>query len=430
MGEIVQLFGRKGQLPLTVWWLSVARAINRLGAFSLPFLTVLVTTDYGVSATTAGLVSAAFGLATIPSRLIGGRLADRLGRRRTIVFGLTGCAITQLGIAAANSLVMVAVCAVLLGLAYELYEPPSQAMIADVVGPAERVRAFSLLNAALAVGGMGAGLIAAGLGRWDLRWLFVADAVSCLACAVIVRVVLPADRPHRAARTAERSADIRPWRDRVLLLMLVFGTLYALVYLQIMMSLPLALERGDMRPSDAGLLFTVSAVTIVAAQPVLRLKRLSALTAPAALALGYLLLAGGLAGYAVAHALPTYLAATVVWSLGDLLVLGRAYALATDLAPPGGTGRYLAVYGTSWGIAQVAAPILGTQLLEHAGATALWAATALLCLVLAAGQVVTTRSLAARKRTLEARPSSPSTGKSRPPVALGAREEASGTTGA
>ncbi|MFG2086839.1 MULTISPECIES: hypothetical protein [unclassified Spirillospora] len=36
-------------------------------------------------------------------------------------------------------------------------------------------------------------------------------------------------------------------------------------------------------------------------------------------ATGHLLLAAGLAGYAAAHTLPVLLAATVLWSLGDLL---------------------------------------------------------------------------------------------------------------
>lgn len=149
-------------LPRTVRLLIAARAVNRLGAFSLSFLTVLTTTNFGASAAVAGYISAAFGLATIPSRLIGGRLADHVGTRRTIVIGLTGCALAQLGLALSSGLVSAACFAVLLGLAFEIYEPPSQAMIADVVAPSEQVRAYSLLNVALAVAGMGAGLLATG----------------------------------------------------------------------------------------------------------------------------------------------------------------------------------------------------------------------------------------------------------------------------
>ncbi|MET9474552.1 hypothetical protein ABZY04_21940, partial [Streptomyces sp. NPDC002922] len=60
------------RLPRAVRLLIVARGVNRLGAFSMSFLTVLVATQFGASAAVAGGVSAAFGLATIPSRLAGG----------------------------------------------------------------------------------------------------------------------------------------------------------------------------------------------------------------------------------------------------------------------------------------------------------------------------------------------------------------------
>ncbi|MBZ4321288.1 MFS transporter [Streptomyces sp. SCA2-4] len=386
-------------MPRAVRLLVVARAVNRLGAFSLPFLTVLISTDYGTSAATAGLVTAGFGLASIPSRLAGGRLADRIGRRRTMVLGLTGCAVTQLGVAGARSLAAVAVWAVLLGLVFELYEPPSQAMIADAVGPADRVRAFGLLNAALAAGGMGAGLLAAALGRWGLRWLFVVDALTCLVCAVVVQLALPADHASGGDRAREPleegAARVRPWRDTALLLMLLSGTVFALVYSQLLMALPLALERRGLEPADAGLLLTVSAVTVVAAQPALRVRRFAELPAPAALALGYVLFGAGIAGYGLAHTLPGHVAATVVWSLGDAFLLGRAFAVVAGLAPPGGTGRYLAVYGLCWGIAAVAAPITGTQLLQHAGVTPLWLGTGALCLLLAAAQPLLVRTGAA-----------------------------------
>ncbi|MEO3843538.1 MFS transporter [Streptomyces sp. B22F1] len=372
-------------MPRTVWVLIAARAVNRLGAFSLPFLAVLITARYDAAPATAGLVVGVFGLATIPSRLAGGRLADRFGRRPTMVAGLGGCAVAQAGIAVAPSLAAVVGFTLLLGLVFELYEPPSQAMIADTVGEAARVRAYSLLNAALAVAGLAAGGIAAGLGRWDLRWLFVADAVTCLLCALVVRIALPADRP-RARGQGDGAANVAPWRDRMLLAMLFTGTLFAVVYLQIAVTLPLALAERGLEPADAGLLLAVSALTVVAGQPLLRLEWLSARSAPPAFAIGGLLLAAGLTGYAVADSLSAHVIATVVWSLGDLLLVGRALAVVADLAPPRGTGRYLAVHGTGWGIAGVAAPLLGTQLLERAGVAAMWSVMAGLCVVLAVVQ--------------------------------------------
>jgi MFS family permease len=370
------------RLPRSVRLLVAARAVNRLGAFSLPFLTVLLTTDLGAGTAAAGYVAAAFGLATIPSRLLGGRLADRVGRRRTIVAGLTGCAAAQLGVATARGLIPAACFAVLMGLAFEVYEPPSQALIADAVAPADRARAYGLLNAALAAAGMGAGLLAAGLGRWDLRWLFVADAATCLLCALAVQLALPPD--HRTGPPeAPPSANAAPWKDRSLLVMLAAGTVFAVVYLQTAIALPLALADRGLRPADAGLLFTVSAVVIAAGQPLLGPGRL-ARKAPAAFAAGYLLMALGLAGYALAPGLGGYVAATAVWSAGDVLLAGRAYALVADLAPAAGKARYLAVYGTSWGIGAIAAPLAATQLLHYAGATGLWCALSCACLALAA----------------------------------------------
>ncbi|WP_369184718.1 MFS transporter [Streptomyces sp. Y1] len=390
---------RSEPLPRSVRLLLLARFVNRLGAFSLPFLTALISTGRGASLTVAGLVSAAFGLATIPSRLAGGRLADRVGRRTTILLGLCGCAAAQLAIAASTSLAWTIAAAVLLGLAFELYEPPSQAIIGESVPARHRVRAFSLFSAVLAAGGIGAGLLAALLAGRSLRWLFVADAVTCLACALLIRLALPRDRPAPpAAASSERGdAAVRPLHDRALLVALATGTAYALINQQTVLTLPLALVHQGRPAADAGLLFTAAAATNVLAQPLVRLPWTTRLATPVALALAHLLLAVGLTGYALARTLPALLASAAVWSLGDLLVMGRVYALVTDLAPPGGTGRYLAVFGLSWGFAATLAPVLGTQLLGHAGTTALWSAMAALCLLLGALHLGVTPGRAVRR---------------------------------
>jgi MFS family permease len=405
--------GATDRLPRQVRALIVARAVNQLGGFSLAFLTVLLTRSFGASLTAAGIVSAAFGLATIPSRLAGGRLADHWGRRRTIVAGLVGLAVAQLGLAAAPDLLAATLCAVLMGLAFELFEPPSQATIADAVPPGGRAAAFGLLTTAVAVGSLAAGVIADVVGRWSLRWLFVVDAGTGLACAAIVLLALAPDHRRTAARsvepasgeadsgrplsaepasgTAVRSAERRPeavappapapspWRDRTLLIVTASGTVFALVSMFMVSMLPLSLGAVGLNPANAGLIMAAATGTLVLARPVLRNRRLATLSHSATFVLGYLLMAVGFGGYAIAHTLPTLLVPTAFYSLGNLLVMGRSFAMVSELAPVSASARYLAVYGLSWGVATLLAPLVGTWLIGMSGPGLLWGASAAVC---------------------------------------------------
>src|SRR5215469_44942 len=282
---------RRGvEVPQEVRVLAAARAVNQLGAFSLAFLTVMMCRVLGASMATAGGVSALFGLATIPSRLVGGQLADRLGQRRTILVGLTGCAAAQLGIAVAPNVAVAAVSAVLLGLAFELDEPPSQAMIADATEPDQRAHAYALLTTALAIGNMGAGLIADAVGHSGLRWLFVVDAASCLACAIVVRLALPSGNRRSANEYESQSSDggreirvaVSPWRDPALLAMTAAGTVFALVYMLILIALPLTLSARGLNPASAGLVMATATVTLVVTRPALRIPLLSRVSGQAA----------------------------------------------------------------------------------------------------------------------------------------------------
>ncbi len=407
--------GRGGRLPRQVRVLAAARAVNQLGAFSLAFLTVLMCRVMGASLATAGVVSALFGLATIPSRLLGGRLADKLGRRRTILIGLAGCAVAQLGIAVAPDLAAAAGCAVLLGFAFELYEPPSQAMIAEATAPDQRAPAYALITTALAVGNMGAGLVADIVGRSGLRWLFVVDAASCLACAAIVYLGLPADRkagspalPHPATGPAAvrppdagppdaRTRQASPWRDPALLALTAAGTVFALIYVLTLVALPLSMAAEHLDPASAGLVMAAGTLTMVLGRPLLRMGPLASLSDPVAAGSGFILMAAGLAGYCTAHSLAALLAPAAVWSIGNLVLAGRMLAAVTALAPAGATARYLAVYGLSWGVATVAAPVAATQLISSLGAPALWAAASALCLVMAVVQPWLLRTVAREK---------------------------------
>lgn len=348
--------------------LLAARFVNRLGAFSMPFLAVLLVHDFGASSRLAGLVVGAFGLATIPSRLVGGHLATRVGTKAAVLIGLAGTAAAQLLIAAAPSLAVALLGAVLLGLCFEIYEPASQGLIADVTPKDLLPRAYGLLGAILALAGLLAGLIAAAVGRIDLSWLFAADAVTALACLALVAVWLRT--PPRTFTVNDPSQRVSsPREDPRLLLLMLTGTAFATVYMLIPMAMPLALTAGHRPASDAGLLQALAALVIVVAQPLLRRSE----NITGRIVVGYGLLALGLAVAAIQPTMPGYLASTIIIALGDVFLLGYSYTLVAAIAPDGAKARYFALYGITWGIAlTIGPPTMG--LLLDTGFATFWTA--------------------------------------------------------
>jgi hypothetical protein len=74
-------------LPRGAWILFFGTILNKFGTFVLPFLAIHMT-RLGYTSAQAGLAIGAYGVGTLCACLLGGYLADRLGRRKTIVLSM------------------------------------------------------------------------------------------------------------------------------------------------------------------------------------------------------------------------------------------------------------------------------------------------------------------------------------------------------
>lgn len=357
--------------------LLVARMVNRVGGFSMAFLAVLLTETLHESVRTAGVIVAAFGLATIPSRLAGGWLLDLIGARRTILVGLIGCATTQFVLVAAHSTAVATIGAVGLGLSYELIEPPTQALVAQESDDRTRPAVFGLLFVSMTIAAVAAGGVAAVVAGWDLRVLFAIDAVTCLACAGVIRGFLP------AGRARSETTGGWPWRDRKLMTVFAVATAFTLVYMITIFGLPLTVADRGIGLWVVGVNTAVSAIVSVLAQPLLRVERLNEHDGFIAMTTGFVLLAAAIAVLAVAHTAMAVVAFGVLAAVADVLLMSHLYALASNLAPQGAVGRYLAVFGLSWGIATTVAPLVIAATLTLHGGVPLWLGSAAVALALA-----------------------------------------------
>jgi MFS family permease len=392
-----------GGLHHSFWVLWGGTLVNRLGTMVQPFFAFFLTGARGLSLAAAGVVLTVYGAGALFSQLLAGWLADRFGRRVTLTAGMLATALVMVVLGYSQSLVAIAASMFLLGLSMEIYRPASNALVADVTPPVDRPRAFALLFWAVNIGFIGGVLSGGWLAQTSILALFWVNAAACTTFGLMVWFLVgEPDRGVRGAGETGRFLDVLG--DRVMLGYVLITTTYGFVYLQSLLTLPLAMKGEGLPPSAYGLAMATNGLIIVALQPLL-VTWLGRHDHSRVVAVGMVIVGAGFGLTMFASSTLGYMATVMVWSFGEIVFTGVSAAIAVDLAPAHLRGRYSGLYGFAWSLANLLAPAAGTRLLGVGPAT-LWTTCAAVCLVAAAGQVLLAPAI--RRRTaLLSRPVAP-----------------------
>jgi MFS family permease len=378
------LYGRIGGLPRAFWVLWSGTLINRIGLLVEPFLALYLTGARGLSLTATGVVLAMSGAGSVFSQLIGGALADRIGRRTTLTFGMLANAASLLALGYSRGLVPLLAAAFAVGLTIDIYRPASAAIVADLVAPAERPRAYGLLFWAVNLG-FSIAMVAGGLlARAGFIWLFWADAVTCAVFGLLVWRAVPETRMRRGGRR-ETGSFFDVLRDPLMTGFVLLSFAVSFVYMQAYTTLPLAMRISGLPTQAYGLAMAVNGVAIVAIQP-LASGWLGRHDLSAVLASGIALIGLGFGLTSFASTTWSYAATVLVWTLGEITTAGAGASIVANLAPPNLRGRYSGLFGLSFSAGFLLAPLGGTRLLEH-GRAVLWLTCAGICVGAALGQL-------------------------------------------
>jgi MFS family permease len=359
------------KLPGQFWVLWTATLVNRAGGFVVIFLTIYLTGQRHFSAAAAGLVVGLYGVGGAIGVPVGGHLADRWGRRPTALLSLFSASGVMLALGLARGPAQIMAAAALLGVAAEAARPALGAMIADIVPAADRMRAFSTyywaINLGFAVSAAAAGFAA----KAGYFTLFAADAATTAAAGLLLLWRTRETRPTGLPKESEGAGGLATvLRDRVFLGFVACNLLIALVMLQHMSMLPLAMVADGLSSETFGVVIALNGVLIVAGQ--MLVSRVLATRRPAyVMPVSAVVIGIGFGLTAFAHTPVLYAATVLVWTVGEMLNAPSNAALLAGLSPVSMRGRYQGVFGLSWQAASFLAPTLG-GLVRGVGNTELW----------------------------------------------------------
>jgi len=362
-------------LPRAAWILFFGTFLNKFGTFVVPFLTLYLCKQ-GYTTTDAGLAIAAYGAGNLLASLIGGYLADVVGRRKTIVLSMFSGAAAMLLLSQARGLYQIIPLVALVGLTGEFYRPASSALLTDLVPPERRVTAFSVYRAAFNAG-WACGPAAAGfLAARGYLWLFLGDAATSILFGIVAFFALPKHTGVGKSSPAWGDALRVIRRDRRLHQYLLAAFCVAFVLFQMSSTLSLYVTGLGFEATLYGAILSLNGVMVVFCE--LPLTMITRRFPPRfAIAAGFLLMGLGFACNAFARTFPALAGCMALFTLGEMIAIPVAAAYMANLSPPHMRGRYAGVSGLTWALALIFAPGLGMKIMSYNPAV-LWISTGVL----------------------------------------------------
>jgi MFS family permease len=401
-------------IPRSVATLQAGGLLNSFGnGVVMPFLFIYLHNVRGIGLAVAGLILGTHALVSIVAGPIFGSQIDRFGAKTMLGLSL---AILTVGYAA-YAFVHVPwqgfVVAAVSGVGVGGFWPSQSTLIAGLTPAEQRPAAFAMqrvvMNLGFGLGALAGGLIAAADTPRSFEVLFLLDAASFLAYALVMVWLVPSPAgagTHAPGRTGSYRDVLRhrPFVGVVVLnALLIFAGYSGFDVLPVY-----AKNEAGLSETSIGVLFLVNTFVIILAQlPIAGLAR-GRRRMPALALFGVLwgaawLLVPIAGAVSTTTAMLVLVVVMVVFAIGMCLHGAVAAPLVADLAEPHLLGRYMALNALSWQIGFALGPALGGIGLA-VSPTGVWLAAAALCFVSAVCALALEGSLpqAARRTPLPA----------------------------
>lgn len=368
------LNGIVGGLPPIFWLIFVGTLINRVGSFVRPFLTLFLMEQGAFSAARASWTVVIYTFGLLIAHPIGGWMTDHFGRRVTLLCSFFGTTVFMLVFPILEHPIWIMMFVLPLGFFTDLYRPAMNTMIADVVRPEDRQRAYSLnywvINFGFAVSGVLAGYVSG----YDSRWLFWVDGLTSLAFGILIWYAIPESRPT-STTTKTPSTSTQPLKvimgDHLFMVLVFLSFIGALIFQQMFTALPISMRLDGLSEQAYGLTSATNGIVIILLGFVF-VRWVTGRSIVRMMALATMIIGAGFSLFAVANTAQVYILGMVITTIGEIIAQPVQSTFAVTLAPEEQRGLYVGIYGMSFGLGGFVSPLITTFILYVGDLNLLW----------------------------------------------------------
>ncbi|MDO7905915.1 MFS transporter [Paenibacillus sp. JX-17] len=357
------------------WTIIVGTIFGRMAtSMSIPFLSIYLTKQMGVTASATGVIVAVSSLVGIFASFYGGYISDRIGRKKVMLISVFGWAAVFIGFASASAVWAFFILNALNGLCRALFEPTSRALLSDLTETKDKLLVFNLRYAAINIGVVAGPLLGLQLGLSNSGTPFLLSGVvyALYGAVLIIQFMKYAAlflRKQAHGETLRLSEALRTTgRDSVFMLILLGSIFSVLGYGHFSSTLTQFLALSPEVPDGATLfayMLSLNAVVVLIVQyPLVRMASRFSPMVP--LILGNACVSCSLLLFGLLTPGWSWLGAVVLFTIGEVLLFTMMDVLIDRIAQPDMKGTYFGTMGLN-NLGNVLAPVLGGFLIDSFG---------------------------------------------------------------
>lgn len=359
-----------------IWILAIITFINRAGTMVLPFLSKYLKEDLQFTYGEVGWIMVAFGFGSMLGSWLGGKLSDKIGFYKIMVFSLFSSGIFFFALQYITSFWGLCIGMFSIMTLADMFRPAMFVSLATYAKPENRTRALTLVrlavNLGFAAGPALGGLIIMGMGYKGLFWV---DGTSCVVAILIFALLV---KEKKRVVNQDPNAIAMPvtsvFKDKIFWIFLFVSFVTAMIFFQLFTTLPLYhSEQFGLSEFQTGLLMTLNGLLIFALEmpfvgyferkKVQKLKII--LWGVVLMSFSfYLLLINTWAGILVIS--------MIFISIGEIFAFPFSNTFALSRAPKGHEGRYMALYTMSFSLAHIVSSKSGLEIIARSGYQTNW----------------------------------------------------------